>query len=113
MADIHLSDNEKLIKILSDKNICKSVAKFTCQAFEDRKNSLEILSTINDMIDVVQKKPTADLSSLKSYSITKTSNDGMRITIASSSDDIITNSYKIKHSSNNGLKVTLTKSHFR
>ena len=113
MADIHLSDNEKLTKILSDKNICNSVAKFTCQAFEDRKNSLEIISFINDMTDVVQKKSTADPPSLNSYSIIKTSNDGMRITIASSSDDVITNSYTIKHSSNNGLKVTLTKSHFR
>ena len=48
-----LSDREKMIKILSQGNISKSVAKFTHQAFEDRKIGLEVMGFLWDLVSEI------------------------------------------------------------
>ena len=50
-----LSKENKLTQILSDSEHIKSVAKFIYLAFEDRKISLEALSSIDALIDSVDK----------------------------------------------------------
>ena len=82
-----LNSEEKLIKILSDKDSLKSTAKFICQAFEDRKTGLDVLTTIEDLVQCTEKIHTANSSSSSvnkhdSYMIKSSSEDGMKITLA-------------------------------
>ena len=50
-----LSEENKLTQILSDSKNIKSVAKFIYLAFEDRKISLEVLGSIDALINSVDK----------------------------------------------------------
>ena len=50
-----LSTEDKLAQILSESEHIKSVAKFIYLAFEDRKLSLEVLGSIDALIDSVDK----------------------------------------------------------
>ena len=64
----------------------KSTAKFIYQAFEDRKIGLDVLNTIEDLVQSTEKTHTANSlsSSTKhgSYAIKSSSDDGMKITLA-------------------------------
>ena len=81
-----LNSEQKLVKILSDKDSLKSTAKFIYQAFEDRKIGLDVLNTIEDLVQSTEKIHTANSlsSSTKhgSYTIKSSSDDGMKITLA-------------------------------
>ena len=89
IQNIHLNPEEKLIKILSDTDNCKAIAKFACQAFEDRETGLEVLATIQDMVNFTEKACIAntstpnDISSkTDSYMVKSTTDDGMRMILA-------------------------------
>ena len=78
-----------IITILSDTDNCNEIAKFACQAFEDRETALEVLATIQDMVNFTEKTciantspPNAISAKSDSYMIKSTANDGMRITLA-------------------------------
>ena len=77
-----MTAEEKMIKILSDKDSFKSVAKFICQASEDRDNTLEVLHTIQDMVKLTEKSHTVSPPNTDSYRIKNTSDDGLKITLA-------------------------------
>ena len=89
LDDRHLNEEEKLIKMLFDMDNCKSIAKFIYQAFEDREIGLEVLASIQDMVERTEKTCTANPSSpnektatSNSYVIKSTANNGMKITLA-------------------------------
>ena len=75
--------------MLFDMDNCKSIAKFIYQAFEDREIGLEVLASIQDMVERTEKTCTANPSSpnektatSNSYVIKSTANNGMKITLA-------------------------------
>ena len=51
----YLCEKDKATHILSDTKQIKCVAKFIYLAFEEREIHLEALSSINDMIDCVER----------------------------------------------------------
>ena len=51
----YLCEEDKATQILSDPKHIKHVAKFIYLAFEEREINLEALSSINDMIDCIEK----------------------------------------------------------
>ena len=57
----------------------KAVGKFIYDAFEDRKIMLDSLSTLNDIVDKIDKN-TSHAPKI-GYSIKDASSDGMRFTI--------------------------------
>ena len=75
-----------MVKILSDKDSLKSTAEFIYQAFEDRNIGLDVLKTIEDLVQCTEKIDTANSlsSSTKhgSYIVKSSSEDGMKITLA-------------------------------
>ena len=93
LDDRHLNEEEKLIKVLLDIDNCKSVAKFIYQAFEDRETGLEVLASIQDMVERTEKTCTANPSSPNAKNA-KTANS---------------DSYVIKSTTNNGMKITLAR----
>ena len=88
LNDRHLNEEEKLIKMLLDTDNCKSIAKFICQAFEDRETGLEVLASIQGMVERTEKSCTANPSS-------------------PNAETTKSDSYVIKSITNNGLKITL------
>ena len=88
LNDRHLNEEEKLIKMLLDTDNCKSIAKFICQAFEDRETGLEVLASIQGMVEHTEKSCTANPSS-------------------PNAETTKSDSYVIKSITNNGLKITL------
>ena len=85
---------------------CKSLAKFTYQAFEERKENLEVMKTIEDMIDLTEINAAIPNPE---YTISKMSTCGLKMTIEKSSPSQSQKSYEIVDSSNNGMKVTFAK----
>ena len=77
-----LSKEDKVTKILSDKDNIKSVAKFIHQSFEDRVISLDALSSVRSMVDKVEKYiADASDSQKHSYAVKSSSEDGLKITL--------------------------------
>ena len=100
----NLSDEGKMIKIMSDTKTYKSLAKFTCQAFENRKDNLEVIKSIQEMVDFTENNTAIPTSE---YNISKLSNSGLKMTISKSSSIPLQKSFTIIDSSNNGMKVKL------
>ena len=99
-----LCKEDKLTQILSDSEHIKSVAKFIHLAFEDRKISLEALSSIDAMIDNVDKYIAgASDPQKKQYGIISSREDGLKITLLRIS------SCTIKNSCEDGMKFTLSR----
>ena len=94
-----------MINIMSHSDYYKSLAKFTYQAFENRKENLEVIKTIQDLCSGPYRKNTAIPSS--EYNITKLSSSGMKMTIGKSSTLPTQKSFTTIDSRNNGMKVTL------
>ena len=101
-----LTDERKMINILKNSECYKSLAKFTYQAFEERKDNLEIIKTIEDMIDLTEINAAIPNPE---YTISKLSTCGLKMTIEKNSPSHAQKSYEIVDSSNNGMKVTLAK----
>ena len=75
------SDQDKAINLMTCGDL-KAVAKFVYEAFEDRKIMLDSLSTLNDIMDKIDKSNKIATRSPKiGYSIKNTSIDGLRFTI--------------------------------
>ena len=103
-----LSDENKLIQILADSKNIKSVAKFIYLAFEDRKISLEVLGSIDALIDSVDKYITHASDPQKNrYGILSSREDGMKITLLRISSCVI------KNSSEDCMKFTLSRDFLR
>ena len=99
-----LSKEDKVTKILSDKDNIKSVAKFIHQSFEDRVISLDALSSVRSMVDKVEKYiADASDSQKHSFAVKSSSEDALKITLFRNG------SYAIKSSSEDGLKITLSR----
>ena len=99
-----LSKDDKMAKILSDGENIKSVAKFIHQAFDKREISLDALSSINCMVDQVEKYIADASDPLKnSFAVKSSSEDDLKITLFRNG------SYKVKSSSEDGLKITLSR----
>ena len=82
------------------------MAKFTYQTFEERKENLEVVKTIEDMIDLTALNTAIPNPK---YTISKLSTCGLKMTIEKNSPSHAQESYEIVDSSNNGMKVTLAK----
>ena len=106
LHDNSLCKEDKVTQILSDIENVKSVAKFIYQAFEDRKISLEALSSINSMIDSVEKY-IADASNppKNSYVVENSSEDGLKIILSREKKT----SYVVQSSNEDGLKIFLSR----
>ena len=100
----NLNDEGKMVKIMSHTESYKSLAKYTYQAFEDRKENLEVIETIHDMVDFTEKNTAIPSSD---YNITKLSSCGMKMTIGKNSTLPTQKSFTTIDSRNNGMKVTL------
>ena len=93
-----------MTQILSDGENIKPVAKFVHQAFEMRQISLDALSSINSMVDQVEKYIANASDPLKnSFTVKSSSEDGLKITLFRNG------SYEVKSSSEDGLKITLSR----
>ena len=100
----HLSKEDKMAKILSDGENIKSVAKFIHQAFEKREISLDALSSINCMVDQVEKYIADASDPLKSsFAVISSREDDLKITLFRNG------SYEVKSSSEDGPRITLSK----
>ena len=78
IENICLTDKQKLIHIMTNKNI-STTAKYIFLASEHRKTTLDVLKFMQDLITEVA---SLDRNSIKeSYEITKVSNDGLKIVI--------------------------------
>ena len=99
-----LSKEDKLAQILSESEHIKSVAEFIYLAFEDRKLSLEVLGSIDALIDSVDKYITHASDPQKNrYGILNSREDGMKITLLRISSCVI------KNSSEDCMKFTLSR----
>ena len=100
----YLCEEDKATQILSDPKHIKHVAKFIYLAFEEREINLEALSSINDMIDCIEKHIASASDPHKNqYAVKNSCEDGLKLTLVRIS------SQKIISSSENGLKITLSK----
>ena len=106
LSNNDLTDERKMINILKNSECCKSLAKFTYQAFEERKENLEVVKTIKDMIDLTVIDTAIPNPE---YTISKMSTCGLKMTIEKSSPSQSQKSYEIVDCSNNGMKVTFAK----
>ena len=103
-----LSNKDKLAQILSESEHIKSVAKFIYLAFEDRKLSLEVLGSIDALIDSVDKYITHASDPQKNqYGIISSREDGMKITLLRISSSLI------KNSSEDSMKFTLARDYLK
>ena len=103
----HLSDDEKFTQILLSD--LKKTAKFIFLAFEHRDITLDVLTTLQEMMDNVEKllpQLNTDGENIPSstYAIKNISNDGMKLTLSNTPP-----SYSVKNVSNDGMKLTLSK----
>ena len=97
-----------MINISKNSECYKSLAKFTYQAFEERKENIEVIKPVEDMIDLTEIN--AAITNQESLNpISKLSTCGLKMTIEKSSPSQSQKSYEIVESSNNGMKVTLAK----
>ena len=100
----YLCEKDKATQILSDPKQIKDVAKFIFLAFEEREINLEALSSINDMIDSVEKHIASASDPLKNqYAVKNTCEDGLNLSLVRIS------SHKITNYSKDGLKITISK----
>ena len=81
-----MSDDEKLINILSNPDLFQSTAKFVYMAFKNRDLTLEVLSTLNDVTEYVED-----------------------ICLKTQHEDCVIMPYKILNKSQGGLKITLSR----
>ena len=80
------------------------MAKFIYLAFEDRKISLEALSSIDSMIDSVEKYIADASNPLKnSYTLESSREHGLKFIFSRKK-----RSYVIKNTSEDGLKIVLS-----
>ena len=104
LNNISLCTDDKVTQILSDIENVKSVAKFIYLAFEDRKISLEALSSIDSMIDSVEKYIADASNPLKnSYTLESSREHGLKFIFSRKK-----RSYVIKNTSEDGLKFVLS-----
>ena len=104
LNNISLCTDDKVTQILSDIENVKSVAKFIYLAFEDRKISLEALSSIDSMIDSVEKYIADASNPLKnSYTLESSREHGLKFIFSRKK-----RSYVIKNTSEDGLKIVLS-----
>ena len=77
-------------------------------AFEHRDITLDVLTTLQEMMDNVEKllpQLNTDGENIPStYAIKNISNDGMKLTLSNT-----LSSYSVKNVSNDGMKLTLSK----
>jgi hypothetical protein len=100
----YLSEVDKATHILSDTKQIKCVAKFIYLAFEEREIHLDALSSINDMIDCVEKHIASASDPQKNqYAIKNSYEDGLKLTL------VRIPSHKIISTSENGLRIILSK----
>ena len=121
------SNQDKAVKLLSCRDL-KPIAKYVYEAFEERKIMIDSLTTLNNVIENIdkQEKVTAKIetdvkyvigsmiakieNTFKSdkidqnfYAIKDISSDGLKLTIHKGK-----NSYAIKNISNDGLRFKIT-----
>lgn len=71
-----------MISILKNSECCKSLAKFTYQAFEERKENLEVIKTIEDMIDLTEiPNPEYTISKMSTCRLRNDHREKLPITI--------------------------------
>ena len=75
----HLSDEKKLVYILSNKNGIKTTAKYTFLAFEHRKTTLDVLKYIQNLTEEVVSQVRDNKT--EKYAISDVSNNGLKITL--------------------------------
>ena len=97
------SCQDKAVKLMTCRDL-NSVAKYAHKAFEDRNVMLDSLSTLNDIMENIEKdekvsaRIEVDVKSILSSMITKIENTTRR-----------SKTYAIKDLSDNGLKLTIHK----
>ena len=96
---------DKAVKLMTCKDL-KPVSKYIYEAFEKRKIMLDSLSTLNDIMDNIDKQETA---SAKIEAAVKHTISSMitKIENTRKSSKIDKKSYIIKDASNDGLKFTI------
>ena len=85
-VDNVMSDDEKFINIMTNPSLFQSTAKFVYTAFKNRDLNLEVLSTINDVVEYVED-----------------------ICLKTQHEDCVIMPYKIRSINQGGLKLTLSR----